>query len=331
MDTYKNGKDLKIHELMFANFNISKKSFQKKEVARYVITDDGLEYECISFFRKIINIVLIPLLNLLSYPIGIKLVSLGKRAYSVKKNATTHKALEAIYTYKFNSRDLKNNIKETIANYFWFNLINCKAVRNRLKLVKKILEKIIIALGKEEIKIISLASGSARAVIETIAKYKNNGVKIRSLLVDQNKEALEYSKWLAEYYKINNIEIIQDKIENISNDISKFNPDIIEMVGLLDYFENDRVIKLINDIYNSLPDHGVFITCNINYNSEKRFVTNVIKWPLIYRNESELFEVVTKGGFDPSYVKIIYEPMKIHGIVVAFKGPAKIIFNSLNK
>jgi hypothetical protein len=56
--------------------------------------------------------------------------------------------------------------------------------------------------------------------------------------------------------------------------------------------------------------------CNINKNREKMFLDWLLLWPMIYRNENELADILIQGGFAPEKIQIIYEPFRIHGIAV---------------
>ncbi len=61
---------------------------------KIIVDNDHRDYEVNSFLRKAINLFLIPILNRLPRRL---FVNSGKRAETVHKHATTHKALEVIY------------------------------------------------------------------------------------------------------------------------------------------------------------------------------------------------------------------------------------------
>jgi hypothetical protein len=100
---------------------------------------------------------------------------------------------------------------------------------------------------------------------------------------------------------------------------AEFHPHIIEMVGFLDYRTRQQAIQLIDRIRNCLPENGLFITCNINRNREKILLDWLLLWPMIYRNEKELADILIRGGFAPEKIQIIYEPFRIPGIAVCRK------------
>ena len=68
-----------------------------------------------------------------------------------------------------------------------------------------------------------------------------------------------------------------------------------------------------------MPSGGFFITCNIVDNYERKFITKILDWDMIYRDTNNLIEVLTGGGFYPQNCKIIYEPTLIHALAIGKK------------
>ena len=91
------------------------------------------------------------------------------------------------------------------------------------------------------------------------------------------------------------------------------------MVGLLDYFDQEHAVEILKKIYKVLAPNGWLITCNIRPNLERPFLTKGVGWSMIYRTPQELAEIVVKAGFPASSLRIIYEPLKIHGLAIAQK------------
>jgi hypothetical protein len=87
----------------------------------------------------------------------------------------------------------------------------------------------------------------------------------------------------------------------------------------MDYFDDERAEKIFSKINGAMKDGGYFITANINHNSEKRFVTKAIGWPMVYRSGEHLARVVHQAGFHPDEMTIYYEPLKVHSIVISKK------------
>lgn len=281
-----------------------------------IILDKDPAYEINSFFRRLINFFLIPLLNNLPRRL---FVGSSQTAEAVHKQATTHRALDLIYSFN-HKLNFDKGIIDGFLTYFWQSTNNAKALRNRFKLVKKELEKAIYSLGKKEIKLLNLACGSSKAVIEVVAKHRDDFIfKVSG--VDKSELAIEDSRKLSSDFKVGHLfNWHQDTISNFLKKHSNLKFDIIEMVGFLDYLEDEKAISLFDQIYSVLSDKGVFITGNIKDNPERKFLTEVVGWPhLIFRNESDLTKLFEASQFKASKIEIVYEPQKIHGVVVCKK------------
>ena len=54
-------------------------------------------------------------------------------------------------------------------------------------------------------------------------------------------------------------------------------------------------------------------------NKERKFVTDVVGWKMIYREPAELMALAEKAGFLNNKITAYCEPLKIHFVMVARK------------
>ncbi|MFA5715208.1 MAG: class I SAM-dependent methyltransferase family protein [Candidatus Paceibacterota bacterium] len=239
---------------------------------------------------------------------------LGLASRKVKEYAASWRAMEIIYNHNFPK---KMTIGGLLDEFYWHGL-NCQALRNRYKLVKHQLRKAISKFDNQEIRLVSLACGSAQAVIEIVAEYKAKNVIIRAVLMDIDQDGLDVAnKRAAEYGVADQIETRKINLSGTENIFKGLKPQIVEMLGFLDYVNQEQAINFVKKIYEALDEKGILITCNINNNVEQHFIKWVINWPMVYREKEDLFDVAKKSGFN-NY-QIVYEPLKIHGLLVANK------------
>ncbi|MEK7120725.1 MAG: class I SAM-dependent methyltransferase [Patescibacteria group bacterium] len=289
-----------------------------------IITEKSNGFEVNNIAKSVINFFLIPILNNLP-PKSVELIKKSnKGAKEVVENATTHTALELLYNKGFMPE--KQSLLTKFFLKIWFNINNAKAVRNRLKIVRREFKKILLEKSKigDYIHILSIASGSARAILEVLSDkdiVEEIDLDLISVtFIDKNPKAIEYSKELSKKVSNYNFNWINDSVGNYFRTYEfKEGFDIVEMVGLLDYFDNEQSIKIFNQISKKIKDGGVLITANINNNPERKFLTRTIGWNMRYRSAEELLLLLTKSGFDSKLIKAYYEPLKIHSIVVAIK------------
>lgn len=237
----------------------------------------------------------------------------------VKENATTWRALDIIYNY---SPGRDKSFSGRITD-FWNGMRNIKAVRNRLRLVKQQLrEKIQKFSEKEkEIRLVSVASGSAQGVIEIMAEFKQKGIFTKAIFLDLDPTAIEYSKNLALKAGVDNqINFVNKSVRELENVVGEFKPHIIEITGLFEYRPDEKALNLLKRINTFLVPGGVLLISNITSNPEKFFSYWVGNWPMIYRTVKQLSEIILKAGFSPQSCKIIKEPLKVHNIVICSKS-----------
>ena len=106
-----------------------------------VDTDTNLNFEIPNLSRKIRNFILVPILNNLPA----KLLPLVSRTHpannEIVKYKTEHTALEILY--QNGSSFSSKNIFQKISFWIWFGLDNPRAVRNRLRIVKREIQQYI--------------------------------------------------------------------------------------------------------------------------------------------------------------------------------------------
>jgi len=297
-----------------------------------VIIDDNpdLGYEKTRWWYPL----MVPIILLLAFYVAIKKKILGPNLKTntfwfdgicsvcreIKENATNWVALDNLYNYQF-KKDI--SLKGKI-NDFWENgVLNAKAMRNRLRLVKKLLRENIedLYIKYKEIRLISIASGSAQGIIEAMKEFKQRGVLTKAIFLDIDVLAIEHSQELAqESWVINQITFVNKRTRELEEVARGFNPNMVEVVGFLEYRPKERAIELVRRVYHLLTPSGVLLISSISPNIEKLFVHYVINWPMFYRNLKQFTEIITEGGFEPKNIKIIYEPLKIQKIAVCRKS-----------
>ncbi|MDP3764559.1 MAG: hypothetical protein Q8Q95_02975 [bacterium] len=290
----------------------------------FVDNDKSNGYEISGPARKALSFVITSVLNLLPKSFQTYIKKSHKSAEEVIEHATTHRALEVLYNH--GRTNASNGLFQKIAHLVWFGVLNNSlAVRNRLKLTKKEISLAIDAVNKindnRPINILSIASGSARAVIEVLQALNLPARPISVKFLDKNPAAADYSKSLAgDLLQKYDLSWIIDTAGNFYKHYRNGeNPDIIEMVGLLDYFNQTKTIVLLSFIYEYLRTGGIFVTANIIHNREQKFISRVVGWPMIYRTPQDLIDMALAAGFEPKNTKVICEPLKIHAVLIAKK------------
>jgi hypothetical protein len=258
--------------------------------------------------NTIIRIITIPILNLIPENLLRKTAKASsKDANNILEKVGSAHALEVMYS-RHNRKLFSRGIFQGIADWYWHHVISqLKAVRNRLRIVECELESEIrnrIKEGEKEINLLTIGGGSSRAIIQTISRLLKEypEVKITVTNLDKDPTVIELGKKIADSFNVSaSFKWVIDTASKIDLHLEKNTIDIIEMVGLMDYFDNEKSISICKKIFELLKNNGLFIVANIYPNFEMEFVEK-IGWPKMnYKTEKDFYKS-----------NLIFEPLKIH-------------------
>lgn len=238
--------------------------------------------------------------------------------HEAKVGAAGSKALDIFYNWHSYKTGLVNNLDSRIAEYWIGQMENRQAVTNRKNIVVLELVKAIESVSENEVvRIFSLAGGDAQVIIEAIKKSKRD---VSVMLVDPDREALNAAKRNAKEAGLEDSFVVKRGIASAARKFAvDFKPHIFDVVGLMDYLDDEKVIEVVSLARESLSDKGVLITGNIIDNNERVFLEDVLLWFMIYREPGDFGSLVLAGGFPAEKVQIICEPFRIHAIAICQK------------
>ncbi|MFH1089218.1 MAG: class I SAM-dependent methyltransferase [Candidatus Uhrbacteria bacterium] len=250
-------------------------------------------------------------------------------ASEVARMAKTSRALDIIYDYKRKplpkleivSLESWRKFIAAVVNRSLYELRNCQAARNRLKIVKWLMIEESRRIPLEEIwKVLVVACGSARASLEAVAERKNIGGLSKVILIDLSQEALQEAMSFAESLRIQDmVTPICGSVVDTTRLIGNFRPDTIEMVGLTDYLPRLFVVNFFKMFKDLMAENGKLIMANVVKNTERPFVKEVFGWPMIYRSLAVLLEISLASGYPEQGLKFFSEPLGIFYLLVLSK------------
>ncbi len=244
-------------------------------------------------------------------------VSINSRR--VKEGSAHWPALDACYN--FVSGVGRNALVRGIDD-FWMRVRNAQAVRNRLKIAKRELERAAQTISQNTgdgcVHVLSLAAGASQGVIEAAARLKRQGIRCEMLLVDSDQSALQYALKLAREHGVaDSVTVREGEVLFFEREIGEFRPDVVEMIGLIDYLRDKTLVLLLKKIKRNLKTGGFFLTGHIHPNTESYFIRHAVNWDMIYRSRGQLEDLLVDGGFLGA--KLYTEPHGIHSVAVVSK------------
>jgi len=89
--------------------------------------------------------------------------------------------------------------------------------------------------------------------------------------------------------------------------------DLIYSIGLIDYFNDDFVVKLLNYIHGALATGGKVILGNFHpRNPDKALMDHVFDWRLIHRTEADMDRLFRASAFQRDCTNVRFEEQGIN-------------------
>ena len=98
----------------------------------------------------------------------------------------------------------------------------------------------------------------------------------------------------------------------------KSSPHILELVGILEYFSDDEVLKFLSDAAEQLNEESSVVVNSIeDSHGMRHFLKRAFDFELIYRSPERMMELLQEAGYHDFDLE--REPLKIYSIITAHK------------
>lgn len=182
---------------------------------------------------------------------------------------------------------------------FFHNHSAPKAVRNRKAYFKNlVLNKL---QGREQLKILNIASGPARDLLELFQEIEAiKGLNVTCVEMDKN--AIEYAQNLTKTYS--------EHIEFINKNALRFQTDkqydLVWSAGLFDYFDDKGFAFLLKRCKDWVKQDGEIVIGNFNENNNptRDYMEIFGEWFLHHRTENELINLALQVGFQKEQISV---------------------------
>ena len=239
--------------------------------------------------------------------------SCSSRSFNKPQNiAGDHHTIKQIY----NGGGKSECAISQVVNLCYLEEPASKAVKNRKQYMKNyILEKTRLP-QQERYNVTSIASGPAEEIFDVFDSMKKDAYSILKVTgIDMDKRACASVDDRIQERKLNTY--FSTQAHNVLS-LGKYTylnstQDLVYSMGLVDYFSDKLVIKILNNIYQMLKPHGEVIIGNFHTNCDSRlFLDYLLDWKLIYRTEQDMCRLFSQSKFGSSPVKIDFEEQGIN-------------------
>lgn len=198
-----------------------------------------------------------------------------------------------------------------------------RAVRNRRGLLAAEIGKTLDAF-EGTVAITSLASGPAREVFDVLETH-SEAKRLRVTCLDLDLQALAHVEdrqqklGLKKAIRLVNENLIYLALGRKTLDIKPQR--LVYSIGLIDYFEDALVIRLLNWVHRILAPGGRVILGNFHRcNTEKALMDHVLDWRLIHRDEADMDRLFQSSAFGTACSKIEFEQEGINMFATGIKA-----------
>jgi SAM-dependent methyltransferase len=192
----------------------------------------------------------------------------------------------------------------------FLDLPAAKAVRNRRRLLVEEIQQ-ACAADQPAVRITSLACGPAEEVFDVLAESPDSS-RLHATLVDFDEEALAFVKNVAiQRGVLDRLTLAQANLIYLAVGRHRLElppQDLVYSVGLIDYFNDPFVLKLMNYAHALLRPGGRLVLGNFHpANSSRAIMEYVLEWKLIHRTEDDMHRLFAASLFGRPCTRIRFE------------------------
>ena len=196
-----------------------------------------------------------------------------------------------------------------------------QAVRNRRGLLREEIEATLAARGGQPARVLSIACGPARELFDVLETLDEPS-RLRATCVDIDLQALASvaderdRKELRRSMRLEHANVVhlvtgRQKIELPEQDLAY-------SIGLVDYFDDAFVVRLLDYLYDRLRPGGRVILGNFHPdNPTKAIMDHVLDWKLVHRSEADMNRLFVKSKFARPCERIRFEEQRINLFAIA--------------
>jgi extracellular factor (EF) 3-hydroxypalmitic acid methyl ester biosynthesis protein len=204
----------------------------------------------------------------------------------------------------------------SVLDQCFLNLPAAIAVRNRRPLLAREINAVVAARGDAGARVTSLACGPAAELFDVYEDLEHRE-KLATTLIDVDLQALAFVAERRDKARLQrHMRLINANLVYVLSGREKIDlrdQDLIYSIGLIDYFNDDLVVKLLDYIFSALRPGGKVILGNFHpRNPDKALMDHVLDWRLIHRTEDDMNRLFRDSAFATGCTNMRFEDQGIN-------------------
>lgn len=274
---------------------------------------DGIRFETLPLLRRVFNRVVInPFIN---YILPAKLIRgflSSSRSPLVQESMSRPGGWRAMKICYENAEPV-----DFVDKIILKSAVLTLSARNRRKIAAKSIRDLIHKHSVNgDVHIVGIGTGPGFNVLE--AMVSANTERVFAYCIDEDCDAFVFGENLSEELGLNG------RVSYIKGDAAEFKhlmevvPQIVKMVGIIEYLTDDQVRKLLRVSHDMLcPGGNILVNSMLDSHGVDRYLRRVFNWHLNYRSPRKILRLFTECGFGD--FKVRKDPLGVYGIVIASK------------
>jgi len=201
------------------------------------------------------------------------------------------------------------NEPRTLLDSFFLSSRSARGARNRLQVLQEEICKCVEECRwiSNPVKLISFGSGPGHEIFGCLENFKDN-VLVKAICIDKEHSALEYGKSLAAQKGLREcIKYVQGNVLRMKSMAAEYNIGI--MSGLIDYFDFETAVSVLNIVREQLVSGGTILIANMRRHYLASTMSILGNWNLVYREQQDVENILTASGYGE--IEVWLEPEKI--------------------
>lgn len=205
----------------------------------------------------------------------------------------------------------------------FLDLHAAQAVRNRRALLVEEIDKTLAEKQGDRARVLTMACGPARELFDAYEKLSDPSV-LAATCLDIDLQALAFVGDIRDRRKLKKVMRLENaNLLYLATGRQKLDlppQDLAYSIGLIDYFNDTFVVRLLDYVYDLLRPGGRVILGNFHpRNPTKAMMDYVLDWRLIHRDEADMNRLFAASKFGRPCDEIRYEPQRINLFAICAK------------
>jgi SAM-dependent methyltransferase len=207
----------------------------------------------------------------------------------------------------------------------FLDLAAVRAVQNRRALVAAEIRATIDACSDRPARVTSLACGPARELFDVYGSLRT-ATMLESTLVDIDLHALAHVADRRDRSGLKRqMRLLPENLVHLCTGRttpSFAEQDLVYSIGLIDYFDDAFVVKLMDVVHDALRPGGRAVLGNFHPRNETRaFMDHVLDWKLVHRTPADMDRLYRASRFGRACTRVVFETEGINLFAECVREP----------